>query len=171
MIKVQMPLSIRIERALDRPDTQAIMWGSVLLQILGSPETGKGADGYWVLSLYKYVKLYGDYSRVAITQTGMTAGNDPLFTTANWDLTLRPYYIYDTQPMSSYFRRAEPVVVFREVNSGVKNHRREEPQARRRPAHIRRSGRASRRRGRKGQRFSISSGMRRRLLLTESLSR
>ena len=32
-----MPFSIRIERALDRPDTQAIFWGPVLLQIVGQP--------------------------------------------------------------------------------------------------------------------------------------
>lgn len=36
-IEVRMPFSIRIERAIDRPDTQAIFWGPTLLQILGNP--------------------------------------------------------------------------------------------------------------------------------------
>ena len=38
--------------------------------------------------------------------------------------TLRPYYISDTQPVSSYFRRVEPTIVFGSIDTGVPNHKR-----------------------------------------------
>lgn len=122
VIDVRMPFSIRIERALDRPDTQAIMWGPVLLQILGTPSGGRGT--YPELSLYRYLKRDGDYSRAAITRTGTTAAGDPLFTATQGNLALRPYYISDTQAVSSYFRRVEPTVVFGTINTGVPNRKR-----------------------------------------------
>ncbi|KAI6081120.1 DUF1680-domain-containing protein [Hypoxylon rubiginosum] len=119
VIEARMPFSIRIERALDRPDTQAIMWGPVLLQLLGNPSGGSGS--FWELSLYQYLKLDGDYSSAAITQTGATASGDPLFTTADANLKARPYYIGDAQAVSSYFRRVEPKVVFGSLDTGVAN--------------------------------------------------
>lgn len=122
VIDVRMPFSIRIERALDRPDTQAIMWGPVLLQILGSPSGGAGS--YQELSLYQYLKRDGNYSQAAITRTMTTPAGDPLFTTAQGNLTVRPYYISDTQPVSSYFRRVEPAVIFGTIDTGVPNRKR-----------------------------------------------
>ncbi|KAH8782725.1 hypothetical protein F5883DRAFT_482123 [Diaporthe sp. PMI_573] len=124
VIEVKMPFTIRTERALDRPDTQAIMWGPVLLQTLGTPRGSN--DTFWQLSLYRGLKLDGDYSRAAITQTGRNAAGDPLFTTAQaaGNLTVRPYYISDSQPVSSYFRRVEPKVVFGSVDTGVANRKR-----------------------------------------------
>ncbi|KAH8894510.1 DUF1680-domain-containing protein [Thozetella sp. PMI_491] len=119
VIEVQMPFSIRVERALDRPDTQSILWGPVVLQTVGTPSNGSGS--YWALSLYRYLKLDGDYSRAAITHTGTTASGDPLFTTADGNLTVRPYYVSDTQAVSSYFRRVEPTVVFGRIDTGVAN--------------------------------------------------
>ena len=66
-IEITMPFSIRIERARDRPDTQSVFWGPLLLPILGSP----GAAGsYRELTLYKHLKRDGDYSRAAITPAG-----------------------------------------------------------------------------------------------------
>ncbi|KAI1375354.1 acetyl-CoA carboxylase [Hypoxylon crocopeplum] len=124
VVEAHMPFSMRIERALDRPDTQAIMWGPVLLQILGSPSGGTGS--YWELSLYQHLKLDGDYAQAAITQTGATANGDPLFTTTNGGLTVRPYYISDSQPVSSYFRRVEPAVVFGAIDTGVPNRKRDD---------------------------------------------
>lgn len=122
VIEVHMPFSLRIERALDRPDTQNIMWGPVLLQVLGTPP---GTDGsYWELSLYPHLKLDGDYARAAIAQTGTTTAGDPLFAAGN--LTVRPYYISDTQAASSYFRRVEPAVVFGEIDTGVENRKRDD---------------------------------------------
>lgn len=126
VVEVQMPFTIRTERALDRPDTQAIMWGPVLLQTVGTPPRGSANDTFWQLSLYRHLKLDGDYSRAAITQTGRNAAGDPIFTTAQsaGNLTVRPYYVSDSQPVSSYFRRAEPDVVFGSVAAGVANRKR-----------------------------------------------
>ncbi|MFU8850215.1 beta-L-arabinofuranosidase domain-containing protein [Micromonospora sp. SL1-18] len=117
-IEIRMPFSIRIERAIDRPDTQAIFWGPILLQILGNP----GGGNYRELSLYRDLKRDGDYARSAITHTSTTAAGDPLFT-AN-GLTLRPYYISDSQAASSYFRRVEPTIVFGSIDTGVPNYKR-----------------------------------------------
>jgi len=117
-IDISMPFSIRIERAMDRPDTQAIFWGPVLMQILGNP----GGGSYRELSLYRFLKRDGDYSRAAITPAGVTAAGDLTFTTHGF--TLRPYYIGDTQPASSYFRRVEPRIVFGSIDTGVPNYKR-----------------------------------------------
>ncbi|KAL2872392.1 glycoside hydrolase family 127 protein [Aspergillus lucknowensis] len=125
-IAVQMPFSIRVERALDRPDTQSILWGPVLLQILGNTNS---TSGYHELSLYQHLNLDGDYSRTAIKETGTTPHGDPLFTTADTagrNLTLRPYYISDRRPASSYFRRVEPTVVFGSIDTGVPNRKRDD---------------------------------------------
>ncbi|KAI1778013.1 DUF1680-domain-containing protein [Hypoxylon cercidicola] len=121
VVEVQMPFSIRIERTLDRPDTQNIMWGPVVLQLLGTP---RGSSGYHELSLYRYLQLDGDYARAAITRTGATAAGDPLF--AAGGVAARPYYVGDAQPVSSYFRRAEPSVVFGALDAGVANRKRDD---------------------------------------------
>jgi hypothetical protein len=122
VVEIKMPLSVRVERALDRPDTQALMWGPVLLQTLGTP--GGGSGSYHELSLYQYLKRDGDYARAAIKRTQTTDNGDPLFTTADRNLTARPYYISDTQIVSSYFRRVEPGVVFGKTNTKVPNRKR-----------------------------------------------
>ncbi|GIH25297.1 hypothetical protein Aph01nite_36070 [Acrocarpospora phusangensis] len=115
VIDVSMPFSIRIERAIDRPDTQSIMWGPLLMPILGNP----GGGTYRELSLYRYLKRDGDYSRAAITAAGTNAAGDPLFTTHGFNL--RPWYVGDTQAHSAYFRRVEPKIVFGSIDSGVPN--------------------------------------------------
>ncbi|MEV4721829.1 beta-L-arabinofuranosidase domain-containing protein [Micromonospora noduli] len=117
-VEIRMPFSIRIERAPDRPDTQSIFWGPILLQILGNP----GVGNYRELSLYRHLKRDGDYSHGAITRASTTATGDPLFTTHG--LTLRPYHIADTQAASSYFRRVEPTIVFGSIDTGVPNRKR-----------------------------------------------
>lgn len=119
-VDVAMPFAIRIERAIDRPDTQSIFWGPLLLPILGDP----GGGAFRELTLYKFLKLDGDYSRAAITPAGTTPDGDPLFTTAG--LALQPWYIGDTQPHSAYFRRVEPEIVFGSIDSGVPNYKRDD---------------------------------------------
>lgn len=119
VIQIKMPFTIRLERALDRPDTQAIMWGPVLLQTVGTPTA---SSKYWELSLYRGLKLDGDYSRAAIRKNETTAAGDPLF--AAGTLRVRPYYIADGQPVSTYIRRSEPTVVFGTINTGVPNRKR-----------------------------------------------
>jgi hypothetical protein len=114
-IEIDMPFSVRIERAIDRPDTQSVMYGPLLYPILGAVPAGQG--GYQQLTLYRHLKLDGDYARAAVTKsTGVnfSAGG----------LTLRPHYIGDTQAHSPYFRRIEPDIVFGSINTGVSNAKR-----------------------------------------------
>ena len=112
-IDVSMPFSIRIERASDRPDTQSVFYGPLLLPILGNP----GGGTYRELSLYRYLKRDGDYSRAAITPAGGR-------TFSTHGFTLRPHYIGDSLPHSPYFRRVEPAIVFGSIDAGVPNYKR-----------------------------------------------
>ena len=125
-IQVHIPLTVRTERARDRPDIQALMWGPIVLQTVEKPSTNSNT-AFWEFSLYRYLKLGGDYQNFAVKQSGKTAAGDPLFTTTSRsgrDIIVRPYYISDTQPVSSYFRRVEPNVVFGTVGTGVPNRKR-----------------------------------------------
>ena len=119
VISLRMPFNVSIQPTLDRPDTQSIMWGPILFQLIGVPTA---SSGYHELSLFKYLKLDGDYTRAAMTRT-TTDNNDSIFTIADTNLTARPYYISDTQPASAYFRRVEPDVVFGSVKARVPNHK------------------------------------------------
>jgi hypothetical protein len=119
-ILVSMPFSIRIERAIDRPGTQSVFWCPVLMAILGDP----GGGSYRELTLYRYLKRDGDYSREAITPAATTPAGDQAFTTHGF--TLRPWYIGDTQPQSAYFRRIEPEIVFGSISTGVPNRKRDD---------------------------------------------
>ncbi|MDI5979824.1 beta-L-arabinofuranosidase domain-containing protein, partial [Amycolatopsis magusensis] len=118
VVGIRMPFGLRIERAPDRPDTQAVFWGPLLLQIMGDP----GGGAFRELSLYRHLKRDGDYGRTAITVGAVTAAGDPTFTTGGF--TLRPYHISDSRPASSYFRRVEPTVVFGSIDTGVPNRKR-----------------------------------------------
>lgn len=120
VVEVKMPFTIRTERALDRPDTQSLMWGPVVMQIIGNATT---ESGYHELSFYRYLKRDGDYSRAAVKQHGTTSTGDPLFKTTD-ELLVRPYYIGDQSATSSYFRRVEPDVVFGTINTKVPNRKR-----------------------------------------------
>lgn len=121
VIKVRMPFTLRVERALDRPDTQALLWGPILLQTLGAPS---GNQLYHQLSLYRHLKLDGDYARAAAVK--LSSKGDPIFTFAgsSGNLTARPYYIGDTQAASAYFRRVEPNIVFGALDTKIANRKR-----------------------------------------------
>jgi uncharacterized protein len=117
VVEIDMPFSVRIERAPDRPDTQSIMYGPLLYPILGTIPANQG--GYQNLTLYRHLKLDGDYSRAAVTRAAgmnMTAGG----------LSLRPHYTGDTQPHSPFFRRLEPSIVFGSADTGVPNVKRDD---------------------------------------------
>src|SRR5215471_5050088 len=119
-VDISMPFSIRIERAIDRPDTQSIFWGPVLMPILGNP----GGGAFRELTLYRFLKLDGDYSRAAITPAGTSPAGAPRFIAQG--LALRPWYVGDTQSQSAYFRRVEPEIVFGSIDSGVPNVKRDD---------------------------------------------
>ncbi|MGJ7440644.1 beta-L-arabinofuranosidase domain-containing protein [Aquipuribacter sp. MA13-6] len=118
-VDVSMPFSVRVERAPDRPDTQSIFWGPLLMPLLGQRPGG----AFHELTLYPSLKLDGDYGR-AVTDAGTSPAGDPLL--AVGDLRLRPWYVGDTQAHSAYFRRVEPRVVFGAVDTGVPNRRRDD---------------------------------------------
>ena len=104
-----LPFRLRVEQALDDPDTQSIFNGPILLPAL-SAETS-----YRQFSFYSDVKLDGELSH-AITPAG-----DGIFTTNGH--TLRPLYVGDNQAQHIYVRRHEPTVVFGSHDSGVTNGR------------------------------------------------
>jgi len=106
-IDVSIPFRLRIEKAIDRADTQSIFHGPILLPALSDERT------YLQFSFYKDFKLDGEFSH-AITPSG--AAN---FTTNGY--TLRPLYVGDAQRHHIYYRRYEPVVVFGRQDSGVPN--------------------------------------------------
>lgn len=118
VIDITIKMAVRVERAMDKPEIQAIFMGPMLMPILGARE----ASSFHELTLYKHLKLDGDYGRVAITLAGTNAAGDPLLKTG--DLSLRPWYVGDTQPHSAYFRRVEPEIVFGSKASGVPNYKR-----------------------------------------------
>ncbi len=120
-VEISMPFSVRIERASDRPDTQAVFWGPLLMPILGDPGD---AGAFRELSLYRHLKLDGDYGRAAIIGAGRSPAGDPLLTTHG--LQLRPWYVGDTQAHSAYFRRVEPTIVFGRADTGVPNYKRDD---------------------------------------------
>jgi DUF1680 family protein len=114
-IEISMPFRIRVERAIDRPEIQSVLWGPLLMPILGDP----GGGAFRELTLYRHLKRDGDYARAAITPSG-----GQTFTAAG--LTLRPHYVGDTQPQSPYFLRVEPEVVFGAIATGVPNRKRDD---------------------------------------------
>ncbi|MEU4898670.1 beta-L-arabinofuranosidase domain-containing protein [Streptomyces sp. NPDC044780] len=107
-VEIAAPFTLRIERALDDPATQAIAYGPVPLVIRSS------ATEYQNLTLYRDYPLSRDLSR-AIRPTG-----EPMTFTTN-GLTLVPFYISDTDHYHMYFKRAEPEIVFGDTATGIEN--------------------------------------------------
>ncbi|MEV0612525.1 beta-L-arabinofuranosidase domain-containing protein [Nonomuraea sp. NPDC050404] len=106
-IRITMPFSLRIERALDVPTTQSIAYGPVPMVFKSNQTT------FRQFSFYRDFTLSGDLAR-AVTATGpmsFTAGGLPLV----------PLYINNTDRYHAYFRRVEPTIVFGRIDSGVPN--------------------------------------------------
>ncbi|MDX3105337.1 glycoside hydrolase family 127 protein [Nonomuraea angiospora] len=109
-VRITMPFSLRIEKALDSPTTQSIAYGPVPMVAKSDQTT------YRQFSFYKDFTLSGDLAR-AVTSTG------PMSFTAN-GLPLVPLYLNNTDRYHAYFRRVEPTVVFGRIDSGVPNRER-----------------------------------------------
>ncbi|HTU74991.1 MAG TPA: beta-L-arabinofuranosidase domain-containing protein [Trebonia sp.] len=107
-IAISMPFSLRMERTLDQPQTQAIAYGPVPL-VAQSASTS-----YLELGFYQDFTLAGDLSHA------ITPASDPMTFTTN-GYTLAPFYNDDTNPYHVYFHRSEPQIVFGAVDSGVPN--------------------------------------------------
>ncbi|GIH16743.1 hypothetical protein Raf01_49150 [Rugosimonospora africana] len=111
-IDISMPFTMRAERALDQPQTQALAYGPVPMVTLSTQKT------YLERSFYAGLQLNGDVSR-AMTPAG------PMTFTAN-GLTVRPFYIDDTTAYHVYFHRVEPTIVFGTNDTGIPNVARED---------------------------------------------
>ncbi|MEO5817092.1 MAG: beta-L-arabinofuranosidase domain-containing protein [Gemmatimonadaceae bacterium] len=124
-IDVAMPLSFRTEAAIDDASVQSIYYGPTLL-VVQAPAVGDTLEtGLINVSLYKHVKLTGDFSSAMTPVAGK-----PLHFTAN-GRTMAPLFVADpqegaSQPYHMYLRRHEPTVVFGSVDSGVINTKRDD---------------------------------------------
>lgn len=108
VVTIAMPFSLRVERALDDPSTQAIAYGPVPLV------TGSEARTYREFSFYRDFGLSGDLEQA------VEPGPEPMtFTTHGHPV--RPFYVADRAPYHAYFTRVEPRVVFGAEDSGVPN--------------------------------------------------
>ncbi|GAA5186584.1 hypothetical protein GCM10023322_33140 [Rugosimonospora acidiphila] len=112
-IDIAMPLSFRVEMAIDNKAIQSIMYGPTLMVVLDA------TPSYRNFTFYRDLKLNGDLaSSIKPTEAPMQ------FTTQGY--TLRPYYVSDPVPgqydaYHPYVQRIEPEVVFGSYGSGVPN--------------------------------------------------
>lgn len=109
-VTVRIPLSVRVEPTIDRPDIQALMYGPVVLLASSS------STSYLKVSLADRLDLSGDVVR----GVSKTAAN--VF--AIGSLTYEPAYNGRDVAYHMYFQRTEPTVTFAGQDSGVANPRR-----------------------------------------------
>jgi DUF1680 family protein len=107
-IEVSMPFGLRVERAVDDPTVQSLFHGPLVLPALNESRTWRS------FSFYPRLTLDGDLSAAVTPQA------DPNLFTTN-DHTLRPLYIGINDAHHIYFKRAEPMVIFGGLDSGVSN--------------------------------------------------
>jgi hypothetical protein len=108
-VEIDMPFTLRAERALDDRTVQTLMYGPVHLVARDNRST------FLPFSLYGTAKLNGDLAPAVQP----LAGKPLHFTLAGVELA--PFLEGTTDAFHSYFRRTEPAVVFGGVESGVAN--------------------------------------------------
>ena len=108
-VDIDMPFTLRAERALDDPTVQTLMYGPVHLVARDSRTT------FLPISLYATAKLNGDLAPAVQPVAGK-----PLHFTLS-GVELAPFLEGTADPFHSYFRRNEPKVMFGGVDSGVTN--------------------------------------------------
>ena len=108
VVDISMPFSLRIERALDQPQTQAIAFGPVPMVVRST------ATDYLDLGFYRNFTLSGDLG------SAVTPGPDPMTFTAD-GYPLAPFFADDAGAYHVYFHRSEPEIVFGDRDSGVPN--------------------------------------------------
>ncbi|RIJ79190.1 glycosyl hydrolase [Nakamurella silvestris] len=107
-IEISMPLSLRLETAIDDKATQSIFHGPILLVARDNAST------------YKNFGFYKDMTLDQGLEKAVTPGATPgFFSTAG--LVLAPMYVGTTERYHAYFKRAEPKIAFGGVDSGVAN--------------------------------------------------
>lgn len=108
-VEVDMPFTLRAERALDDPSVQTLMYGPVHLVARDA------RTELLPFSLYGTARLNGDLAPALRP----VAGKPLHFTLAGVELA--PFLEGTEDAFHSYFRRTEPSVVFGGVESGVAN--------------------------------------------------
>ena len=108
-VEIDMPFTLRAERALDDPAVQTLMYGPVHLI------ARDGRTTFLPFSLYGTSKLNGDLAPAMRPIAGK-----PLHFTLS-GIELAPFLEGTADAFHSYFRRNEPRVVFGGVDSGVPN--------------------------------------------------
>ncbi|GAA2032265.1 hypothetical protein GCM10009740_22900 [Terrabacter terrae] len=105
---VQFPYAMQVEKAIDDPTLQALMYGPVAL-------IGKAAQtDYLPVSLYGDVPLSGDLGAAfAPGKSAMTFENN--------GIRFEPFFLGNAEPYHAYLRRSEANIVFAKHDSGVAN--------------------------------------------------
>ncbi|WP_169581971.1 MULTISPECIES: beta-L-arabinofuranosidase domain-containing protein [Microbacterium] len=109
-ITLRIPLTVRVESAVDRADIQALMYGPVVLTATSA------STSYLKVSLADRLDLGGDVSR-GISKT-------PANVFAIGSLSYEPAYNGRDVAYHMYFQRNEPTVTFAGQSSGVANPKR-----------------------------------------------
>jgi len=107
-IGIAMPLSLRLESAIDDKATQSLFHGPIVLVARDNATT------------FKNFGFYKDMTLEEGLEKAVTPGGTPgFFSTAG--LVLAPLYAGTTERYHMYFKRAEPKIAFGGVDSGVAN--------------------------------------------------
>ncbi|MFK4850042.1 glycoside hydrolase family 127 protein [Microbacterium sp. ZW T6_19] len=104
-VGIRIPLALRTEGAIDRPDIQALMYGPVVLAATS------GATSYLKVALADRLDLSGAVTR------GVSKTDDNVFTIGS--LTFEPAYNGKDVAYHMYVQRTEPSVAFAGKDSGV----------------------------------------------------
>lgn len=107
-VEVRFPYTLSVERTLDDPGLQALLYGPVAL-------VAKSARaGYLPMTFYPSLPLSGDLTGA------VDPGEQPMTFTAG-GVPFEPFYVADAAAYHAYFRREEPSIVFAGTDSGVDN--------------------------------------------------
>jgi DUF1680 family protein len=109
-VGIRIPLALRTEGTIDRPDIQALMYGPVVLA------ASSGATSYLKVALADRLDLSGAVTR------GVSKTDDNVFTIGS--LTFEPAYNGKDVAYHMYVQRTEPSVAFAGKDSGVATPRR-----------------------------------------------
>jgi uncharacterized protein len=109
LVKIDFPFQLRVEKTLDDPAIQSLFYGPINL-VARDPRTS-----YLPLALYRNTALSGDLLPSFTPVTGK-----PLHFTLD-GIEFAPFFEGTEDPTHVYFRRAEPTIVFGNLDSGVAN--------------------------------------------------
>jgi hypothetical protein len=108
-VRISMPFRLRVEKALDDPALQTLLYGPVNL-------VGRNSStSHLQLGLYRNAGLSGDL----LPSLAPVSGKPLHYTLAGTEFA--PFFEGTEDPTHVYFRRSEPRVIFGNSDSGVAN--------------------------------------------------